>query len=380
MKKSQILLLLFILSLFSCQKNKDAEFRKQIIGEWKFIEKVDSTQRDPENIPPEPPGMTYKLLGYQFYENGDCEDKLGYISIDDSHGYDNRKINYLGNDTKYKIDKGSLKIFNLETKKWVNQKIISIVKDTLILQVKDSMYNKYAKTNYLIDTNEQYDKIIVSSSGCYGACPVDNICVNKNGNVLYQGLNFTTNNGLFSSKISEREYLQIEHRFKKASITKLNTHYAASHTDDQTISVTFIRNNKIYKTILDYGSESPAEFQWAYLPVRFLDQKLKLQPHKGNAANISNRIFDFETVTEICPLTQSESFFLLTELDKGKETTTKFTPKYTSEYWHDEKKITIYTDGRYFSFPTKNGAKTIDLGYDFLERNNFHKKFKKKTK
>ncbi|MRX68715.1 hypothetical protein GJU42_12135 [Flavobacterium resistens] len=46
----------------------------------------------------------------------------------------------------------------------------------------------------------------------------------------------------------------------------MKNEYIASHTDDETISVTFIKNNKIIKTIEDYGQEAPTEFQWAYIP------------------------------------------------------------------------------------------------------------------
>lgn len=377
MKTIHILFLLLTLTTFSCKKNHDAEFKKLIIGEWKFAKNVDSSKQIKSEVDiPEQIGL--EMRGYQFNKNGTCEDKMGYIYIDEANGYENRKIYYLGNETKYKIEEDSLKIFNLESKKWATIKIFSITKDTLTLQNNDSLYAKYVKTDYKPDPNEKYDKIIVSSSGCYGICPVASISLDRDGSVLYQGFSFTTNIGLFSSKISKEEYLKTENRFKKASIDNLDTDYSANHTDDQTIYVTFIKNNRIYKTILDYGHKSPVEFQWAYSPVRYLDQKLRLQAIVGNLSN-QRRLY-FETATKICSLNQSESFFLITELNEGKETHKKITPKYRIEYLMQEKVQTVETDGRYYIFTNSNGSKTIDIGYNFLEQNNFYKNFKKKEK
>ncbi len=321
------------------------------------------------------------MRGYQFYNNGSCEDKVGYIYIDETNGYENRKIHYLGNITKYKIEEDTFKIFNLESKRWATIKITSIEKDTLTLQLDDSLYSKYSREYYKIDPTEKYDRIIVSSSGCYGSCPVESFSLDRYGNVMYKGLSFTDNTGLFNSQIPKEEYLKIENWFKKASIDRLDTDYSANHTDDETVSVTFIKINRIYKTIYDYGHESPLEFQWAYTPVRYLDENLELKLFANNMLYIPVRIYQFETITETCSLNQSESFLLITELVGSKETSVKFKPEYSFRYLtnNDTKQI-IETDGRYYRVTDQIGTKTVDLGYNFLERNNLYKNFRKKTK
>jgi hypothetical protein len=48
----------------------------------------------------------------------------------------------------------------------VHPKIVSITEDTLTVQVRDSVFSKFVRAKYKIDPNENYDKIIVSTSGC----------------------------------------------------------------------------------------------------------------------------------------------------------------------------------------------------------------------
>jgi hypothetical protein len=57
----------------------------------------------------------------------------------------------------------------------------------------------------------------------------------------------------------------------------LNESYEANHTDDERIIVSFIKNNKIIRTVSDYGHEAPEEFIWAYQPLRYLYQQVKLE-------------------------------------------------------------------------------------------------------
>ncbi|KAF2513774.1 hypothetical protein EYY60_05985 [Flavobacterium zhairuonense] len=86
--------------------------------------------------------------------------------------------------------------------------------------------------------------------------------------------------------------------------------------------------------------------------------------------------FRFEKGNQICELTKADSFYLLTEIFKGKETAYHFDNKYKIEFWNNQdKKEIIYTDGRYF----KCKDKTIDIGYNFLTENNLNDKFSLKN-
>ncbi|MDQ6531884.1 DUF6438 domain-containing protein [Flavobacterium sp. LHD-85] len=378
MKPTPVLYIALFFILHSCQTNNNEKLKKDIIGEWMYIKTND--QRKPKtknpNIPPPPPFDSPKQ-GYVFLKNNIAEYKSGYFKLTRAKEWDNRKTYFLGTNTKYKIENDSLKIFDLVSETWENQKIESIIGDTLTTKVADSIFAKYARTKYKINPNENYDQIIVSSSGCYGSCPISNISIENNGNVLYYGQDYNTQNGFFTSKINNDQYLKIQTRFKKADIMNLKDQYVANWTDDQTITITFIKKSKIVKSISDYGRQSPEALIWASIPVRFLYQQIKLSPLKTEELLFPIWRISFKKGNQICDLTKSESYYLFTEIFKGKETTSKFENKYYIEFWNDQdKKEIVYTDGRYFKFKNK----TIDIGYNFLTVNNSTIKFRLKDK
>ncbi|MBS7255722.1 DUF6438 domain-containing protein [Flavobacterium branchiicola] len=379
MKQKISLYVLTIFILHSCQNNNDTKLRKDIIGEWTYIKTED--QRKPHKndnikfLPPSPFGN--HIPGYIFLENNVCENKSGYFNSIDAKERKNRKTFFLGTKTKYKILNDSLQILDLTTKTWENQKIHSITGDTLTTKISDSIFAKYAKTKYKINPNENYDKIIFSSSSSDDYCPILNISIDNNGNVIYQGQAYNTKNGFFKAKITQNQYQKIQTNFKKANITNLKDRYEADRSDDETVTVTFIKNNKIVKSIHDYGRESPIALIWAYTSVRFLYQQIKLTPLKTDKPLLSIWGIRFTKGNQICDLTKSESFYLLTEIFKGTETAYNFENKYQIEFWNDQnKKEIINTDGRYYKLKDK----IIDIGYNFLTLNNLTDKFRQENK
>lgn len=378
MKPTLVLYIALFFILYSCQTNNDKKLEKDILGEWIYVKTDD--QRKPKtqnpNIPPPPPFDAPKQ-GYIFLENNIAEYKSGYFKMTEAKEWDNRKTYFLGTTTKYKIENDSLKIFDLGNKTWENQKIESIIGDTLTTKVEDSIFAKYARTKYKINPDENYDQIIVSSSGCFGSCPILDISIENNGNVLYYGQDYNTQNGFFESKITKTQYKEIQNRFKKADIMNLKDHYEANWTDDQRVTITFIKKKKIVKSISDYGRQSPEALIWASIPVRYLYQQIKLTPLKTEDLLFPIWRISFKKGNQICDLTKSESYYLFTEIFKGKETTDAFEHKYYIEFWDDQdKKEIVYTDGRYFKFKNK----TIDIGYNFLSANNFSTKFRIQNK
>jgi hypothetical protein len=353
-----------ILIVFSCFTNKDEKLKKQLIGEWRYSIEI------PSNLPQE---QLFPPNGFIFYENGDCEYKRCFVKVDGGK----RLVMGYGPETKYAISNDTLKIFDPSDSTWIGHKIYSIRNDTLILEI-DSTYNVYVRHSYKLIKEETYDKIIVSSSGCYGSCPIMDICINSNGSVIYDGQAYNTINGLFTSNIKQNEYLNIETNFKKAGIPNLEEKYIAGWTDDEEVSITFIKNSRIYKTIRDYGRQSPWELYWAYMPVRYLYQHLKLIPFKNAVPDLPDYAY-FHTAHQICELSKSESFYLKTEFYKSKEVNIPFDAKYTLTYWKDlDQAEIIYSDGRYFKFSNKNQWRTFDLGYNFLMKNNLMGRFREK--
>lgn len=368
--------ILISMTLLSCRTKTNKQLDKDIVGEWAFV-KTEHTKKsnDSNELPPPPPFEEY-TKGYIFFENKNCENKLGYYKVIEGDKREERKTFFLGNKTKYKIEDDSLGILDLGTKTWELQKIVSIIGDTLTFQISDSVFTKYARTKYKINPNESYDEIIISSSGCYGSCPILDISIDKNGNILYFGQHYNTQNGLFTAKITKEKYQEIETTFKKADIPNLKDSYEANWTDDEEVTISFIKDNKIVKSISDYGRKSPIALIWAYMPVRHLYQQVNLIPYKTDKPNFPTWGLSFENGQQICNLSKSERFYLLTEILRSKEVTQNFEKKYTIDYWSDnDKEEKIETDGRYFKFADK----TVDIGYNFLIGNNLMKRFRTKN-
>jgi len=382
-KTRLIIILLTVFFLTSCKTYRDKEFRKSICGEWIFVSVGSDNKKINDEFKPgnrwidsplDIPYHNYYKTGYIFYNNNLCEDKFDY-----SIG----KIgeNLLGIDTKYKVENDSLKILDLTNSVWKRMKIRNITSDTLTLNLNDSTFLIYTKCNYKVDKAQTFDQIIVSSSPCFGDCSIGSTSIDNQGNFIFYGQSNTKMEGLYVSKTNKELYKRIEQNFKKAYIDTLYERYAVNFTDAQTVTVTVIKDNKIYKTISDYGHKAPRELYWAYNPVNLLYLKLNLKPFATTEQNEFPMSYTcFENKGLICCLEKSESFYLFTEMCKSKEVHANFEKKYVIEYWETKNnKKKIFTDGRYYQLEQKGKKIIFDLGYNFLTRNNLLKKFRTKT-
>ena len=91
-----------------------------------------------------------------------------------------------------------------------------------------------------------------------------------------------------------------------------------------------------------------------------------------------SNLFSFTTNNFKFRLKQPESFFLEVALRNGRQVKTEINPKYILEFndWNEESEVKkINTDGRYYQIVMKdNTTKTIDIGYNFIEKNPIIKK------
>jgi hypothetical protein len=378
MRKTTIILAL-ILTLISC-KQKSNNYERLIIGDWKSFYEIpkETTNEDiiilPRRFSP------FGESGYSFYKNGEVENKTGYFDLTEKDNDGRNKRKFLGSYTKYRIKNDSLETFDLKDKKWVNIKIFKLTKDSLILEYNDKSKEKFLKQHYKIDPLTSFDKVIVSTSGCYGTCPVDDIMISKSGEIEYFGKMYVNQKGFCKSKISHKSFNKIESNYKKANFINLKDDYIASRTDAMTITTTFIKDDKILKTITDYGNESPTEMKWATLPIVFLNQNIKLERKDEPRKFVDFGYARFISGKKVCELTKSECFYLKSILQNCEESKNNFKVKYTINYWTDDTEKKIESDGQYFKFETKKGEfTTLNLGYNFLEKNNLLKRIRNKT-
>jgi len=363
--------LLFV--LFACRQNANEDLKKKILGEWTEVAEVPIKQPidSTSTIPPPPPPVGGNVKwGYIFQENGVCEAKLGYFIRVKGDRFQDGGRKFLGTKTKYKIVDDSLKIFNLRDSTWTTMKIYRITKDTLTLQTRGETLVHYCKPHYKPAKVYDYEQIIVSTSGCFGSCPVSNTVITNTGKVIYSGESFSQRNGYFKAQIDRREFTEIEENFNKSDIENLKNVYDYPVTDNETITVTFIKNGSIFKTISDYAHYAPTEFFWAYMPVIYLYQRIEMDSIPDIPDYLQIRWLRFESRGKTCQLAQSESFYLWNLLLSANKTDKTFKPEYSLHFSGIDDLSKIITDGQYYKFEMKNKRQvTLDLGFNFITKN-----------
>ncbi|MCB0515460.1 MAG: DUF6438 domain-containing protein [Chitinophagales bacterium] len=376
---------LFALLLSACtSNNKDTFDKNNLLGNWILVAHKDFPKETPkpnELIPPPIIGIVKK--SYVFLENDSCINRIGYTKRLDwiKHTYYNplfpnkTGIIYLGDKTIYQIVNDSLEIYNLSYNNWQKYKILLLTKDTLRLSFnkeKATVIETYARKTYSLDSSETYDEIIVSSSGCYGECPISNTLFTSNGNILYFGETYNYIDGFYTAKITPKTYQDIESRFKMANISALNKNYYADWTDDETVSVSFVRDHCIVKTVSDYGRQAPTEFIWAYTYARYFHQNLQLTPFVSQNPYLPKLIKTIRREDDYLRITDSELFFLQTEILGGKMIANKSIENtYSLLITNDcSYKEMMFSDGRFFQISDQNDTLTIDIGYNFFVENN----------
>lgn len=358
-------LLTFIcLILPSCRKNDRA---KLLQGYWHRIETKNNRISRGLVLPDD-----VNFTGDNTFEN-----ELGYYQ------YDEKTFKYLGNKSDYKLKGDSILLFNPIEKNWVSflitkldtaQMKLTYRGETLIYQHKKKTYPK----------SPDFDQIIVSHSGCFGFCPVINTSINSDGSVIFLGIDYTPKKGLYSGNISKARFSELQSNFNLNNINALHEKYTSEVSDRETTTVTFVKNKKIYKTIVDYGDQSTNAFMWARAQVDSL--------YKENTLKLTDSLrelpfiwlgWSYSLIKDdlAVVLPESEEFLLLLYLHSGKATTIKFKPIYTLHYFGDtDNRFLIATDGQYYRIQGKNVSKTVDIGFNFIELNTGHWKWKKKDK
>ncbi|WP_298392449.1 DUF6438 domain-containing protein [Flavobacterium sp.] len=362
----KIIFLLFF-TLTSCEKKPANNYANLIVGDWIFV------KENPKNE-----NTFYSDFGYTFNSNGICESKPGYFQTIESTAKEERKTTFFGTITKYKIVGDSLYILNPISKKWDTSKIVGINLKRLKLKLDAKVVLEFSKLNYEVNSEENFDKIIISKSPCFGSCPINNIEINKNGDVYFYGARYNSKNGYFKSKIQASVFNAIEKNLKKVNFLNLKDKYAANWTDDQEVSVTFVKDNKILKSVTDYGRQSPKSFRINIEPLTYLYQKIKLEEDK-TTKGFQYLNLRFEKSNKTINLTSSEIFFLSNLLRKAVTTTKSFKAEFVTKYDSDYNVSSIETDGRFFKIFAKNKSSvTYDLGFNFIEKNELKKRQKVK--
>lgn len=98
----------------------------------------------------------------------------------------------------------------------------------------------------------QFQGIKVSTTMCFGTCPVFEMTIDPNGKALYHAIQFNDEKGRFKGTIPDKWLATMVDVLRYLPLDSLKDNYAVDWTDDQTITVEIRYNGKV-KTIGDYG-------------------------------------------------------------------------------------------------------------------------------
>jgi hypothetical protein len=396
------LVLLSVLLLSSChERSEEKKLLPELYGHWLPADLNGVSGSDTRNERP-PPIAGSVEQGFSFDSNGIADVKRGYYRVLRGEERRDRKLIYLGSKTKYYVKGDSLKIFNLTDSTWWSLKIAKLTEDTLSFATERGEPWTFVRKNYSSNAEPAFDKIVVSTSGCYGTCQVSNTIISSDGQVTFYGERYTTKTGFYNGSVPVKLYQELESNFRKADIVNLPKEFSGGFTDGEKITVTFIKGDSIYKTVSDYGNAGPNELVWAFIPFRYLYQNVHLKPlHKARLPFYpALHSLKFEKNDKELVLPQSESFLLWDYLRKGKKTNNSFKERFTLSFeqnytwfpsWDEEMRGKGYdsseaervkeisTDGRYFKFLVEGeDPVTIDTGFNFFDRNYSEEEFKMK--
>ena len=368
MNEKWILPLIICILYLSCME----EEKNNLIGIWKYSRPSENSEYKP------PPGSNMEH-GFNFYSKDSLEYLPGFFEFKKDSITQNSYKEYIGSKTIYRKINNKIKIKSLKTKEWLEREIVELTEDSLILKGKKGSRTKYIKLKENKIT-KQIDRIILSTSGCFGSCPIMDISISRNGEVVYIGEEYTKNKGIFEFKLNRKSTKEIFRRFEYSEVNKLEDGYVANHTDDETIITTYVIDDKIIKTIHDYGNRGPNSLLWAYELLRYVPNKIEL--HEINMKKLLPFMaFSYSKIIgegEKILLKKSEKFLLWDEIRKGVLSEKKEGLNYEvrlngNSYFKDSnqslkiKNNRIKTDGRYYEYIVREKLITKDIGYNFLK-------------
>lgn len=300
---------------------------------------------------------------------------------------------YLGTKTEYYFKNDSLFTFHRTKSHWVNEgKLVKESDSTFSLMSNEKGERHYKKTTYHVSDQPLFDRIIFSSTFCFGSCPQINISIDADGNVVYFGESDVDSIGLFVGKITKEEFLRLEKNFRLTDPFALGNYpQGPMWTDDFTNYVSFCRGNKVVKTVQDYGECGPSEWIWACWELKHLYQRVNIKRVSKDALPYFNHFnyYYFQAKGYDLQLESDTMVFLFWNLIReGKEVDREFESKYElyagrdmfqecnqqhenlNKYGRAHPIGTVTTDGRYYRFDDLKGHfTTIDIGFNFIDLN-----------
>lgn len=266
--------LFIIIFVASCTFDKNDETINNIQGNWVF---------DTSSLPNIGSGRLISKIrdncGFEFFTDS-CNMKCAFYRKNESNICEGMTEGVL---TKFDIKNDSLRIWDFERKSWHSYLIRNLTKDSLVLFDQNMQYDiKYVRPSN--SKNSSFDGIIISKLFLGGGyeCIDESFYFDKHGYFYYKNskdkalihwVNQFTVDSLFLG-------------FSHLDINSLAYEYIGGGTGASVhYSVSFIKDGKVIKRVIDHQNTGPDELLQAYTSLINSFRKLE-----GSTTNVNNSV------------------------------------------------------------------------------------------
>lgn len=368
-----MLYILLILCTISCNNPFDKNTSEALQGDW--VRENYPIEKD--SIFEEPLPDLYRINTLFTFK----ADTLFNSNHFGSYNEKTKKYKYLSYKAEFQVKDSMISWFNTITKKNIDfGKVKKFTTDTIYLE--NFMLIREKKIHQYND----FDAIIVTSSGCYGTCAIYNFSLDKSGSIIYAGEGFTKIKGVYKGTINKEYFNYFKQVLNQINLKNTDNEYTNNETDGNSEEIVFIKNNKVFKRISFYINDGPPKVKQLLDILRLMDfyiENKKTYNNESYFSILSNLAFDSSPLdSEV--FIKHLSFYLWTELMKHPTNKFDFNSKtfrlkenvYRYYWLEDLPNInassleTIETDGQRFQIKFKNKPiQYYDLGYNFLVNN-----------
>ena len=135
----------------------------------------------------------------------------------------------------------------LENGGWSTRQTYAISHDTLfIMNNKPMIYSNRVST-------EEVERVRISTTMCFGTCPVFELAIKKDGSASYRGLKFVERLGDYKLHLNNSDLAYFNNLIRNIHAAGLKNEYAVDYTDAQTAYLTIEYSNGGKEQITDYG-------------------------------------------------------------------------------------------------------------------------------
>src|ERR1051326_40727 len=135
----------------------------------------------------------------------------------------------------------------------VNRKASLLYIDSLMTDTLVYKFGDIVEVNSHSAVSHRIEKISISTSGCFGTCPVFSMYIDSGKKANYHADMYNKKKGDFSGKIKNADYERLVELLNYIDFSTLKNDYAVTWTDDQSVTLTITYDGGKVKIISDYG-------------------------------------------------------------------------------------------------------------------------------